>query len=432
MTFHHDSTQIRRTRRLLIAAAPALLAFSPALGDMIFVDLGDLPGGPNNAITTGVSNNELACGKSSSGNGSEAFLYNGIGLVGLGDLPGPGFFSFAHGISGDGTTVVGFGDGFTAGSQQAFRWTQATGMVGLGDLPGGSFWSVARATSGNGSVVVGYSSSANSGPNNFEAFRWTASAGMVGLGDLPGGIFESKAYACSADGNVIVGTGWGTMALGREAFRWTPGAGMIGLGSLPGGARSEAFGVSADGTVVVGTSQSAQGRQAFRWTAQGGMAGLGDLPGGSFDSAALAASGDGSVIVGRGKTAQGDRAFVWRPQQGMQDLRTFVISQGLAIVQGWTFAEATAISADGRTIGGWGRNAAGQTRGWMILNFPDPINIGLPNPDFNNDARVDAADVGLLLAAWGPCFGDGECPCDLNGDGIVDGQDLAELLGAWG
>lgn len=53
-------------------------------------------------------------------------------------------------------------------------------------------------------------------------------------------------------------------------------------------------------------------------------------------------------------------------------------------------------------------------------------------PDFNNDGKVDGADLGLLLLAWGT----DDCQYDLNGDGIVngtiDGGDLGILLLAWG
>ena len=69
-----------------------------------------------------------------------------------------------------------------------------------------------------------------------------------------------------------------------------------GLGDLPGGGfGSNAFGVSADGSIVVGVGSSAAGNQAFRWTAAGGMVGLGDLPGGNFDSRANGVSADGAA-----------------------------------------------------------------------------------------------------------------------------------------
>ena len=60
-----------------------------------------------------------------------------------------------------------------------------------------------------------------------------------------------------------------------------------GLGDVPGGGfRSQTFGISADGSVVVGRSESSSGYKAFRWTSDGGMVGLGDLLGGGFYSQA--------------------------------------------------------------------------------------------------------------------------------------------------
>ncbi len=63
-------------------------------------------------------------------------------FTGLGDLPGGVFESFADGVSGDGSVVVGSGN--SASGAEAFRWTSGGGMVGLGDLPGGFFFSRAR------------------------------------------------------------------------------------------------------------------------------------------------------------------------------------------------------------------------------------------------------------------------------------------------
>ncbi|MBU3684637.1 MAG: hypothetical protein FGM39_11625 [Phycisphaerales bacterium] len=53
-----------------------------------------------------------------------------------------------------------------------------------------------------------------------------------------------------------------------------------------------------------------------------------------------------------------------------------------------------------------------------------------PSPaDLNSDGSVDGNDLGILLAAWGPCSG---CAADLNADGVVDGIDLGRLLADWG
>ena len=49
--------------------------------------------------------------------------------------------------------------------------------------------------------------------------------------------------------------------------------------------------------------------------------------------------------------------------------------------------------------------------------------------DFNDDGRVAAADLGMLIGAWGR---KGKLPYDLDGDGTVGQGDLASLLAAWG
>jgi hypothetical protein len=56
----------------------------------------------------------------------------------------------------------------------------------------------------------------------------------------------------------------------------------------------------------------------------------------------------------------------------------------------------------------------------------------LPCPgDVTKGGTVDAADLSILLAAWGT-NGQGEFDTDLDGNGLVDGGDLALVLGGWG
>ena len=53
--------------------------------------------------------------------------------------------------------------------------------------------------------------------------------------------------------------------------------------------------------------------------------------------------------------------------------------------------------------------------------------------DVNLDGVVDGADLGLLIAEWGPCPPRPDpCPADFNGDGQVNGGDLGFLLACWG
>ncbi|MDZ4755494.1 MAG: LamG domain-containing protein [Phycisphaerae bacterium] len=49
--------------------------------------------------------------------------------------------------------------------------------------------------------------------------------------------------------------------------------------------------------------------------------------------------------------------------------------------------------------------------------------------DLSSDGKVGAADLALMLAAWGQCTAC--CAADLNGDNVVDAADLGAMLGAW-
>jgi len=51
--------------------------------------------------------------------------------------------------------------------------------------------------------------------------------------------------------------------------------------------------------------------------------------------------------------------------------------------------------------------------------------------DITEDGRVDAADLGVLLAVWNT-DGGSISQADINNDGVVNASDLGVLLGAWG
>ncbi len=52
--------------------------------------------------------------------------------------------------------------------------------------------------------------------------------------------------------------------------------------------------------------------------------------------------------------------------------------------------------------------------------------------DLDQDGGVGAADLGELLAAWGPCTPGATCLSDLNRDGVTNSADLGILLAVWG
>ncbi len=173
----------------------------------------------------------------------------------------------------------------------------------------------AYAVSDDGSTVVGKSGN--------EAFRWTKSAGMQGLGFLPENSSNSEAFGVSADGSVVIGTVEHDFPpySGYDAFRWTESGGMVSLGWLSTYHQSQGKAVSADGSVVVGESMNPAGNnEAFRWTHSTGMVGLGDLPGDGFYSWASGISSNGLIVVGESFPMVGINAFRWTESEGMVDL----------------------------------------------------------------------------------------------------------------
>jgi probable HAF family extracellular repeat protein len=332
--------------------------------------------------------------------------------------------SRAAGVSGDGSTVVG--QFRTAnGSLRAFRWDSESGLQSLGVLgpaPDGNPFSFANGVSADGSVIVGETTS----PSGFEAFSWQATSGFQGLGFL--GDVSSEATDVSADGSVVIGTSNATIDPGFQGFVWSNVGGMTPLpspdnhgsransispnglfiagtnvdpvsetraasaalwrrpdvtssfqfqniGSLSGlSFFSEALDVSSDGAVAVGYSQAIEeNEEAFRWTETGGLQGLGHLQGFNHTSRGLATNHDGSIVVGVSSSdpRQGiplggpQRAIIWTELHGMRDLQDVLISDYSLAVEDWTLISATDISATGRVLVGTGRNPQGLEESWI-------------------------------------------------------------------
>ncbi len=203
----------------------------------------------------------------------EAFVWTEAeGMVGIGHLPLPGgtYQSRATAVSEDGSVVAGFNasaeehatsPGYFTQYAEAFRWTRADGMVGLGDLPGGDYSSFASGISPDGKVIVGTGST----DIGEEAFRWTEGDGIhrvvdwlevngVGVGD---DYQLTSATDVSEDGTVIIGrsTNADGRAVAYVARVNSLGNGIAELNSLSVGvmeAAAESLGSASTTTILNG------------------------------------------------------------------------------------------------------------------------------------------------------------------------------------
>jgi len=274
-------------------------------------------------------------------------------------------------------------------------WSQS--LTWLGVSPDG-IESLAYAVSADGSVVVG--TILNYGYDYYgnyydrrRAFRWTASGGMQNLGTLGGN--RSEAYGVSANGSVVVG--WAENASRQKrAFRWSASSGrMLDLGTLPGGDSSEAYAISANGYVVVGMSSYYDNsrryyERAFRWTVDDGMQDLGTLSG--YDSStAYAVSADGAVVVGWAyyyNSGGQRRAFRWTASNGMQDLGHL----------GGSNSAAYAVSANGAVVVGESRNAARQ---WQAFRWQNGVMQPLGTLLGGSESKAHGVSAdGSVVVGW--------------------------------
>jgi probable HAF family extracellular repeat protein len=321
-----------------------------------FQGVGHLPGSDRSQAHGVSSDGSVVVGYVRSGDNYEAFRWTSTsGMQELGSLPGFSG-SYAYGVSGDGSIVVG---GSRLGDlAQAFRWTSADGMQSLGGFP----TEIYGPASGNPSAGIAISADGSTivsakGP---DAFRWTSAGGLERL-SFPSGVKYSSANAISPDGSVFVGS----FSSGKNgAYRWTSDRGFEDLNLTGGEFNPSAYAVSADGSVVVGFD----GSYAFRWTDEGTQV-LGDP---RFYSAASGVSGDGSTLVGFSEDLG---AFIWDETLGMRSLQQVLVNDYDLNLTGWTLQSATAISADGRTIVGYGTHL-GRTEAW-IATIPEPSSLAL-------------------------------------------------------
>jgi len=343
---------------------------------------------------------------------------------------------------------------------RAIVWTPSAGMQALPTLTGGNVESVAFSASANASVIVGWSVNGAGSPR---PVLWLNGA-ISDLGTLGGD--WGQAYGISRDGSIVVGEAQQSFDAGNQghAFRWQNG-GMSDLGTLSNRIISAAFGVSANGEIVVGIAANGENDPlAVRWDAFGiealplpmgyeaswafrcsadgsvvvGWIGdadtlrieavrwvdrqvqrLGMLNG--LDTGAYDVSADGSIVVGGAGNPFGfelERAIRWTASGGMEDLN---ITYADLLRDGSSLQAAFGISASGQYIVGWGYNATtGRTEAYLL-------DTCVHNGDINCDGEVDDNDLLQALFAFGNS-GSNLGRVDVNCDRIVDDTDLLIVL----
>ncbi len=161
-------------------------------------------------------------------------------------------------------------------------------------------------------------------------------------------------------------------------------------------------------SVVVSSLATACWSQSLTW--------LGTL--GGNRSEALGISADGTVVGWARNSSGYARAFRWTPAGGMEDLN---LTYASLLTNGSVLDEARAISPDGRYIVGAGFNAAtGRDEAYLLDTRCTPR-----NGDVEGDGCVDDADLLMVLFAFGAT---GVNPTDVNCDGTIDDADLLTVL----
>ncbi|GAA5125755.1 hypothetical protein JIN84_14625 [Luteolibacter yonseiensis] len=191
------------------------------------------------------------------GSGPNAFRWTAAdGITSIPLLPGgESGMSHVHGISGDGSTIVGASS--ATDGEFAFVWSEAEGTRTIA-IPDAS-WSDAMGISADGSTIVGAFSVGAS--TSQTAFAWTA-AGLVTMSSLS--IEEgtiSQTYALTSDGQWAVGVSNDLAALWdtRTGDVWDLNAFLAGQAAFAGWTLEDATGISANGLKIVGNGLNAEG-----------------------------------------------------------------------------------------------------------------------------------------------------------------------------
>ncbi|MFO0826756.1 MAG: FG-GAP-like repeat-containing protein [Phycisphaerales bacterium] len=422
----------------------------------------------------------LAAAPDWTADGGQAFGNLGLAVASAGDVNGDGFDDliigapyFDAGQVNEGRALVYYGS--PSGPSAAPNWSAESNqdaayfgaaVASAGDVNGDGFADVVvgaprydngSADEGRAYVFLGTSVGLSASP------AWTAEPNILGAhfgaavasaGDVNGDGFDDViigapelAATQSDEGRALVYLG-SASGLSPTA-NWTAESNQVG--ARFGTSVSSAGDVNGDGfdDIIVGAylfdgGQTDEGRivvyygsatgpsHAPSWMAETDQAGAnigvsvasaGDVNGDGFGDIVAGAFGYDVSLPNEG------RAYVFEGSAtglGTEPAWTARGNQAGAFF-GTSVAGAGDVNGDGASdviVGApyFDGGAPDAGSAFLFLGTPPAI-LG----DLNGDGLVNAADLAILLGAWGANGG----ASDLNGDGVVDAADLALLLGAW-
>ena len=432
-----------------------------AVADAIVVDVDGLDGPdlvlsvPNDANPTGAGGtivillNQGVTG--AAWNGFEAYgsaiaIPVGINPAGLdaGDMDGDGDIDIAVANRGDGTVSILENDGTGAGYTRTDVDSQPN-LIGnaepldvyIGDLDGDTDADLAVTNNADGSVV---------------AFENLTNPFAGGFGGVDGGTESDPGDKITtfdpgqADGkdrnDRVKGTSNRSNTVKTSSTALNSGPGIVltwqsnSVGSSP---EDLAVGdLNNDGKPDVATADEAGGTVSIL---------LNDLAG-DYDPAITVTIGDSPVSIDIGDLdgdGDADIGVICEDSSGVRVLR---VVQNMLVESGqFALSVLATDSLAGQDpflirirdvdVDGGGLDDVVALTGSSALSG-DPVDgygtllgLGKVVPcigDINADGIVDAADLGLLIGAWGNLGG----AADLNDDGLVNAADLGLLIGAWG
>jgi probable HAF family extracellular repeat protein len=390
---------------LSLALSSAALAAPPSF---TILDLGTLGGAES--VAFGVNDSNVVVGWSLTSNGQmhACRWTNGVAHD-LGTLGGTQARAWAINNAG---TIVGeslLAGGSGSGNFKAFIVNNDV-MTALPTLGGN--WSVAYAINESG-VAAGISANAS---QQEKMARWQNNA-ITNLGPLTTHQ-RSRGYGINASGAIA---GWGYTPLGgpNDALLYSPPINdIVQIGGFGQFQNSEGYDVNDAGEVVGSSAPSSGGNwNAAIWHA---AAPTQAVIVGSFADYEISElydiNNDPGVAVGRAYTFNA----LPEPSHG-------IYFDGTTL---YDLNDYLPAGTDGFIFEARHVNESGAIAATMMVDglFRAVLLVPAlsPSGDLNGSGTVDAADLAILLGAWGSSG-----PADLDGDGAVGAADLAVLLGQW-